>query len=94
MDKSIATLKLELANEQDIAHVILNLIFYYNHCYCHHVELIFFGHFKKEKISNPSIFETLNVDSTFHASKETELWVEKFKPKDYFELLSDDVGVR
>lgn len=44
--------------------------------------------FKKEKMENPSIFES-NLNSDLH-SRETELWVEKFKPKDYFDLLSDD----
>ena len=47
---------------------------------------------KKEKIDNPPVFETLTVDTNFNSNKETELWVEKFKPKDYFELLSDDVN--
>jgi hypothetical protein len=34
--------------------------------------------------------DTLNVDSKLKHS-EAELWVEKFRPKDFFELLSDDV---
>lgn len=37
-----------------------------------------------------------NLDNEFEAFKtnregEVDLWVEKFKPKDFFELLSDDV---
>jgi hypothetical protein len=34
--------------------------------------------------------DTLNMDSKLKHS-EAELWVEKFRPKDFFELLSDDV---
>jgi chromosome transmission fidelity protein 18 len=30
------------------------------------------------------------IESAFKKTHESDLWVEKFKPKDYFELLSDD----
>ena len=47
---------------------------------------------KKEKLNKPPLFDSLTIDANFHSNQETELWVEKFKPKDYFELLSDDVS--
>ncbi len=36
--------------------------------------------------------DTMTVLHNEKADAETQLWVEKFKPKDYFELLSDDVS--
>ena len=31
------------------------------------------------------------MEPNYKQNSETQLWVEKFKPKDFFELLSDDV---
>lgn len=36
--------------------------------------------------------DEFQIDTGFKQDAETQLWVEKFKPKDYFELLSDDVS--
>ena len=37
--------------------------------------------------------EPMHLDHTYTNTAETELWVEKFRPKDYFDLLSDDVNL-
>lgn len=37
--------------------------------------------------------DPIHLDPTYTNTTETELWVEKFRPKDYFDLLSDDVNL-
>lgn len=32
------------------------------------------------------------MEPAYKQTAESQLWVEKFKPKDFFELLSDDVS--
>lgn len=35
--------------------------------------------------------DSFSIEPRDSSKSEVDLWVEKFRPKDYFELLSDDV---
>ena len=51
--------------------------------------LIVFFFFQREKIDELNSSAQLNFD--LKSNDETQLWVEKFRPKNFLELLSDDV---
>lgn len=84
LDKPIKILKLELASEETNKRVILvsNKL----------IPVILFFYFKRkaiEELKQDNYVDNLMEKST---SAESELWVEKFKPRDFFELLSEDVN--